>query len=113
MGGEVLWVAPTTTDRDRKEVMRILIREVRIEERDEEQLRVRIVWADDEPDNAIHVKREGFGRNLIIRLASQGMSAEEIAQRLNDLGVLTRRGTLWSPLVITRRLRRHEKRRKA
>ena len=99
-------MAPTTTNRDRKEIMRILIREVRIEERDEEHLRVRIVWTDDEPDTVLDVKREGYGRNLIVRLFREGLNPEQIAQRLNEMRVLTRRGTPWSALVITRRLRR-------
>ena len=51
-----LFEAPTTTDRDRKQILRMLIDHVGFEGRSEEWTSARIFWADDHPDTVLRVQ---------------------------------------------------------
>jgi hypothetical protein len=89
---ERIWKAPTTTDRDRKELLRILVRRVVVEERAAERLRLRIEWTDDANPTPVEVWLQQGVDRLIEELSASGLTHEEIAARLTDLGVNTRRG---------------------
>ena len=51
-----LWTAPTTENRDRKEIVRTVVTEAVIEERTKEYLVVRIRWVDGSADTVITVR---------------------------------------------------------
>src|SRR5262245_57608797 len=51
-----IWNAPTTTNRDRKELIRMLVRSIVVENPGPECLRLRIRWTDGNPDRTIDVR---------------------------------------------------------
>ncbi len=53
---ERLWNAPTTQARDRKEILRTLIKYVIVDEYDKERICARILWADDGTETPIDVR---------------------------------------------------------
>jgi DNA invertase Pin-like site-specific DNA recombinase len=93
----VIWYAPTTTHRDRKELIRTLVRRVIVERRDRERIELRIEWVDDlQPRRCTVLLARGV-RRLIIEGVARGLSVEDIAAQLTALGVATLRGNVWTP----------------
>ena len=107
----VLWNAPTTTVQDRKQLIRLMVRDLVFEFRDEERVQLRITWADGGGDSVIGYRLRGYGARLAVEMADDGMPFDEIAGRLNELGVRTTRGTLWTRNSIAQKVRRDMKRR--
>jgi len=91
-----LWQASTTTDGERKEIIRQVIERVVVEERSEsEQVHVAIEWVGGVPTDEDMVRPVGrleqlsYYGQLCARLsvlAGEGLSAEEIANHLNEEG---------------------------
>jgi DNA invertase Pin-like site-specific DNA recombinase len=88
--------AATTTNRDRKELVRILVRAVLIDEWGREKLHVRICWNDDAPDTSIDVCLRAGIERIILEQWERGKKSDEIARTLNDAGIKTNRGNLWN-----------------
>ncbi|MFI5341970.1 MAG: recombinase family protein [Candidatus Methylomirabilales bacterium] len=81
-----LWAAPSTTNDDRKDLLRLLIREVRVVAVSKVDFEVEITWA----GGAVtpHCITRPFPGSAIAReLAAQGRDAGQIAAELNRLGV--------------------------
>ena len=95
-----IWSAETTTDRDRKEIVRTIISDVVLEERTPEEFKVRVRWADGAPDEQLSVKRNAYAYRIIDELAAQGLDAEAIAERLNDMGLRTLKDNAWTKTSI-------------
>jgi DNA invertase Pin-like site-specific DNA recombinase len=107
-----LWNAPTTTNIDRKQIIRTMVKEVRMEHREDDTVRVRIVWKDNSPSTVVEAcrTRTGLAKRLITELAAEGASFEAIADRLKALGFLTHRGNRWTPTTVKAKLRNMRKR---
>jgi hypothetical protein len=91
-----LFEAPTTTNRDRKEILRALIDHVAFEGRSREWINARIYWADDHPETVLRIRGSGYGRAQVIELGRQGWSVDEIHRRSEAEEWTTRTGTPWS-----------------
>jgi len=87
-----IWDAPTTTSRDRKELIRIMVRSAFLEDQNDERLRVRIRRADGAPDGITNVWLQDGVARLMNELAGAGKNWAEIAEELNGMGLKTRRG---------------------
>jgi hypothetical protein len=87
-----IWNAATTTDRDRKELVRMLVRSIVVEELGRECLRLRIRWTDGSPDRSIDVWLQAGVERLMRELVAAGRTWEETASVLNGMGIKTRRG---------------------
>jgi len=98
--------APTTAPRDRKELMRILIERVVVEERTKERIVLRIVWRDGTPDDVHTVLLWGYAHRVAAEMAAQGVIPEKIAQRLRKENVTTKARTSWTAGAVRRQLAR-------
>ncbi len=107
---ERLWYAATTEARDRKEILRTLIRHVIIDEEDKERIRVRIVWADDESETPLEIFLTAHAHRLIGELHAQGVDPSEIAKHLNDLQIFTLKFNRWTRNAVVTVLWRWRKR---
>jgi DNA invertase Pin-like site-specific DNA recombinase len=83
-----LWAAPSTTDQDRKLVVRLLVREVRVVAVSKADFEVEIAWVGGAVTrHTVYTPWAGavFGPEL----AAKGLSKDEIAAELNRLGLRT------------------------
>jgi len=87
-----IWNALTTTDRDRKELIRMLVRRMVVEDRGPECVRLRIRWTDGSPDRSIDVWLQAGVERLVRELVAAGRTWEEAVSVLNGMGIKTRRG---------------------
>jgi hypothetical protein len=71
-----------------------------------EKVRFRIVWNDQAPDTVREVVLFPYAHRMITRWCREKVSAEEVADRLNGLGVLTKYQTRWTPKNVWRQLGR-------
>jgi DNA invertase Pin-like site-specific DNA recombinase len=101
-----LWTAPTTSSHDRKQIARLLIDKVVLEHRDPQRVRLRIEWADGGPPTEIGFTLLGYTNALITQMHADGLGTQQIADRLNELGITTRGGRTWQRTVVAQKLRR-------
>jgi hypothetical protein len=107
----VLWNAPTTTAQDRKQIARLLIARVILERRDHERLRLQIEWADGGPPTLITVTLPEHVNVLIEQMRSDGLVAQQIADRLNALNIPTQSRNRWERAVVAKKISRLDARR--
>jgi len=105
-----LFYAPTTTNVDRKQLLRLLIARVRVIEKTAEMVRAEIHWADGGEPTVVSIIRERYAGTVVYRLADEGLSAEAIAARLNAAGFPTKTGVPWSVDIVKQRLARRRRR---
>jgi hypothetical protein len=87
--------APTTTNRDRKELVRMLVRAVLVEAVNRERVLLRIRWNDGVQDTEVAVLLPRGVERLIMGLYLGGETLHNIAAKLNDQGIKTARGNVW------------------
>lgn len=104
-----VFYAPSTSNLDRKQILRVMIAAVQLEERDLERICGRVIWADQAPDASFEVKRNAYTKRLIKELADQAYSPIQIADRLNQLNIRTLRGRLWDWKTVDHWLKRLER----
>jgi hypothetical protein len=104
--------ASTTTNRDRKELVRILVRAVFIDDWGREKLPVRICWNDNAPNTSIDVWLRAGVERLILDTCQEGKTPDEIARALNDAGIKTNRGNAWHRKSVRDFLRERSNRRR-
>ena len=92
--------APTTTHRDRKEIIRTLVKAVMVEERTDEEIRLRIVWQDGSPDQPVAIKQVPWMHRIMLEMADAGEKPENIAAWLNDRGHVNLQGKPWTRLTV-------------
>jgi len=68
-----LWGAPTTTDRDRKQLIRTVVQAVIVEKRTREMIRARIVWVDGEADTVVEIKLAPYAHRIMAQLDARGL----------------------------------------
>jgi DNA invertase Pin-like site-specific DNA recombinase len=108
---DALLDAPTTSGRDRKELVRIMVDRIMVEERTRERVRLRIVWRDGPPDTIREVLLFPYAHHIIRDMLKQGADAATIATRLNEVGVSTKYRTSWTTRNVDRQVRRLRSRR--
>ena len=100
---EFLWKAPSTTNEDRKELLRLLIEDVWVQtNRDKREVEVRILWKGE--TQTIHRGVWWLGKpgnppeviKRIAELAAEGILDKDIARDLNAAGYRRRDGALFS-----------------
>ncbi len=101
-----LWEADTTSNRDRKQIVRTMITHVSVENRTPEIITLRIVWADGYPDTICDARLNRYAYRLMVRLRSKDVKLEEIAQRLNEMGLRTKNGRPWRATSVFQALQR-------
>jgi DNA invertase Pin-like site-specific DNA recombinase len=101
-----LWTVETTTDRDRKELLRALIEFVVVERFDRETIDLTIRWLAGWPVTKTRVMLPPYAHNLIRAWATEGATADTIAIRLQDANVKTKYGTPWTSRAVRRALAR-------
>lgn len=88
--------ADTTTFRDRKEIIRRMLKWVVVEERTPEKIRARVVWADGTAATIVEAPLFRAAYPTMGRLAAEGLLPGAIATALNSDGYRTARGRAWS-----------------
>ena len=107
---DCIWNASTTQLRDRKELIRILVRTVIIEEWGTERVRIRIGWADGAPDQLVDVWLPAGIARLVGEAREEGTSFAEIAVTLNEMGIRTKKGRVWAAKEVQEFLWRRSRR---
>lgn len=103
---ETIWGAATTENQDRKEIIRTMVRSVRILERSPETVRAEIVWADAAPPVEVVVVLFRRAHRIALELAGRGVAPRAIAAELNDRGLVTQKGRAWTMSAVRGLLRR-------
>jgi DNA invertase Pin-like site-specific DNA recombinase len=96
-----IWNAETTTNRDRKELVRLLVHQVVIETCDKAHVGIRIDWIGEAQPTRRTVWRTAGALERINTLASEGASAATICEQLRRLEARTIRGNEWSVERVT------------
>jgi hypothetical protein len=99
---DAIWRAATTTDHDRKQLLRIVIRAVIVEVADRQHLELRIEWTDGVAPMSVEIRRSPYFRHMIWEWFLAGRSVEETVTALAELGARTKRGRLWSHDTVRR-----------
>jgi DNA invertase Pin-like site-specific DNA recombinase len=102
--------ASTTSNEDRKEVLRAVVKAVIVEKRTRETIQVRIVWEDGGEALVVEAKLSPYAYPFIKEWRAQGTNSREIALRLNEMNLLTRRSRPWSREAVEAFLRESRKR---
>lgn len=108
---ERIWNAPTTEIKDKKRIVRTMVRSLEVVEWWTEHVRVRLRWVDNAPDEMLTVWRSEGVVRLVGDMEGQGMSPEAIATTLKEMGIRTRGGRMWDGKTVRRfcwRMRRRE-----
>ncbi len=98
---ESLWGAPTTTNNDRKALVRLLVHEVRVVANSTVDFEIDIAWAGGAVSRH-RVFRPDGGAVLCRRLGEQGLSKVQIAAELKRRGIVNRCGNPYSPSAVGR-----------
>ncbi len=83
-----LWVAPSTTDQDRKFLIRLLVREIRVINISDADFEVEIAWVGGATTQH-RIARPFAGTAIARQLAAQGLDENQIAAQLNQRGLRT------------------------
>jgi len=106
-----LWEAPTTTNEDRKRLLRIVLSEVIVVAVTAQRIELDLVWAGGLRQR-LEVPRPKAIDSMVLRLHREGLNPQTIAQRLNAEGLTTAKGTPFQRSTIYAVLGRHGLRRK-
>lgn len=101
---EDIWSAPTTTDQDRKQLVRLVIDAVVIEEVNREGVKLRVDWADGRPATHLELLLSPYFHRLMAEWQQAGLSAREMVVKLKELGARTQQGNPWSLATVQRTL---------
>ncbi len=99
-----IWAASTTTNQDRKQLVRILVERVLVEEVVPERIVLAIEWADGMPATRVEVFRTPHYHRLIWEWHLGGVGLDEIVRRLEAMSAKTQQGRVWSRETIRRTL---------
>lgn len=102
---ETLWGAPTTTNQDRKRILRLAISRVTVLDMTDEAIELEIVWAAGLRERC-RVLRLAGADALARAMREAGQTAAHIAAELNALGVTSLHGTPMSETSVLAKLER-------
>jgi len=103
-----IFYAPSTTNRDRQEIVRTVVQSVVVEGRTDRMVKARIVWKDGSEATPLELYFSKHAHHLMREYDATGLTPEEIARRLNDVGILTKYGTRWSKANVRRAIDRQK-----
>jgi hypothetical protein len=108
LAGEIdrIFYAPTTTNRDRKEIMRRMVKRVVVESRDAEAVQIRVEWVDEGSATRLQLFMVRHAQRLIREMLTAGVTPGEIAERLNAQGLRTKYRTVWTPQNVKQSVHR-------
>jgi hypothetical protein len=96
MSADVGAIFDSAEPEERKVMIRMLISAVIIDSFSREIALARIVWSDGEPDTTVEVKLPCYAHRVARQLQAEGLTHQEVADRMNDMGLLTEKGRPWS-----------------
>lgn len=99
-----IWDAATTTDQDRKQLIRLTIDRVVIHAAERERIEAVVDWADGQPGARIELLQTPHYHRLIWEWHSKGATAREIVGRLAGMDARTRVGRAWCLETVQRTL---------
>ncbi len=102
---ETLWGAPTTTNQDRKRILRLAISRVVVLEMTAEAIELEIVWAAGLRERSRILRLAGADA-LVRAMRETGRTASQIATELNARGVTSLHGTPMSETSVYAKLAR-------
>ena len=91
-----IWQATTTTDQDRKQLIRMLTKKVVVEKVEPERVELHILWADGRPCKVIELFRSPYFHRLMLEWHIEGLSPQVMVERLAAIGAHTQQGNPWS-----------------
>lgn len=105
-----LWKSPTTQDKDRKRILRLLIKDITVEKTEAKKIALHLRWQGGACEHIpvllprrycdqIRYSDEVVDR---VRTLAQQMPDSEIAARLNDEGLLSAKGKRFTPSIVSR-----------
>ena len=97
-----IWHAATTTDQDRKQLIRILVSAVVVEHVDPELIRVRVEWSDGTPARLLEIRRTPYFHRVIWEMHEAGANVDRIVAGLGVMGARTQQGRAWSKETVIR-----------
>ena len=92
--------APTTRNHEKKRIIGLLIDRFRKGPRTREAIPGRIVWSTGEPDTPVEVPLAGRANRIIAELLAQGMNYQAIADKLDEMGLVTSQLSKWSKEAV-------------
>jgi DNA invertase Pin-like site-specific DNA recombinase len=102
---ETLWGAPTTTNQDRKRILRLVISRVTVLHMTDDAIELEIVWAAGFQERC-RVLRLAGADALVRAMRKTGQTAAQIAAELNARGVTSLHGTPMSETSVLAKLER-------
>ena len=107
---KAVWKAETTTQQDRKQILRTMVKAVVVEDRIKrgrrtERMTARVVWADGHQDSHLEVKLLPYAYDLIAQFDDAKCDAGEIANRLNSAGLVTNQANAWTRDTVAHAIR--------
>lgn len=100
-----VFLAPTTSDHDRKLIVRFLVAAVIVEEKTPYVVRARIVWVDGVPDTPIEIRLPLYPHVVIEKMTTEGKTPKEIKRVLDEMALTTSTGRPWTLETIWLRRR--------
>jgi DNA invertase Pin-like site-specific DNA recombinase len=104
-----LWEAPSTSVLEKKQIVRAMVREVRITAKSAESVPGMVIWTDGAPETPIEIRRLGYFQRMFAEAAVQSDDPVEIADRLNRAGLQTPQGNTWTIQTVRHKLRKLQK----
>lgn len=95
-----LFCAKTTRNHDRKQIVGVLVNHFVRVRRTREVIYGRIVWTTGEPDTLVEVPLPVRTKAIIKELLAQGMDDQQIADKLNEMGLVTLKRHPWSLAAV-------------
>lgn len=95
-----IWQASTTTDHDRKQLVRLLVHRVVVDKVEPERVDLHVVWADGRPITRLELLRSPYFHRLIWEWAVEGLTPESIVERLAAMKARTQQGRPWSLATV-------------
>jgi len=108
-----IWEAPTTSNHDRKQIVRVLIRRVVVQDVHPERVNLVIDWADGRPQTPIEILRTAHFHRLLSDWDSAGVPLQAMVVRLSEINARTRQGRPWSLETVRKTVAIIRKRRDA
>jgi len=99
-----IWHAPTTTDLDRKQLIRMLVEKIVIDTVEPERIGLSILWADGRPRKQLELLRSPYFHRLIWEWHLEDVCPQVMVERLEGMGARTQQANAWSVDTVKRTL---------
>jgi hypothetical protein len=95
-----LFKAPTTRNHEKKKIIGLLIARFRKGARTKDVIPGRVIWTTGEQDTSIEIPLTGYTHRVISELLAKGMKYEAIAEKMNELELVTQHLSRWSKHAV-------------